>query len=240
MAASEPGTPPKEATETVETTASEVLVDESVAHELPGEAETVEAPPPKPRFRLHLKLPHLRFPRIRLNPALIRIVLAIVVLLVVVAALTALVWFLLLPLFFRVVLHRAPPTIAIHTPAPRPATPSPSPIPTLMPLPPEAPAVTDGLDPRVVGPFALRLAGVNKLAGKKIVTTAEYHDSDAGQRYFVAIVTSCADLNALWPIKSGKLAQIQGKFNLAEFDRFAFVERYSEGQWGVSTCDNSM
>jgi len=240
MAASEPGTPPKEATETVETTASEVLVDESVAHELPNEAEPVEAPPPKPRFRLKLKFPHLRFPRIRLNPALVHTLIAIVVLLAVVAALAALVWFLLLPLFFRVVLHRAPPTIAIHTPAPRPATPSPSPIPTLMPLPPEAPAVADGLDPRVIGPFALRLAGVNKLAGRKIVTNAEYHDSDAGQRYFVAIVTSCADLTSLWPIKNGKLAQIQAKFNLAEFDRFAFVERYSEGQWGVSTCDNSM
>lgn len=236
----EAGEPPAEAPARIEV---EGAVDDSV-HEAPlvpgPELVFPEPEPPKPRARL--KLPRIRLPhiRIRLNMAIVRVVLALVAVLVFLAALAALTWFLLVPLFFKMVLHRAPPSIAVHTPAPRPATPTPSPVPTLMPLPPEAPHVSDGMDPRVIGPFALRLAGVNKLAGKKIVTEAEFHDSDAGQRYYTAIVSSCKDLLELWPIKGGKLQEIQTKFRLDEFDRFAFVERYSEGQWGLSTCDGSM
>ena len=234
----EAGEPPVEAPARIEV---EGAVDDSVHEPALAAGPELVFPEPearKPRFQL--RLPRLRLPRIRLNKAIVRVILAIVAVLVFLAALAALTWFLLVPLFFKMVLHRAPPAIAIHTPAPRPATPTPSPVPTLMPLPPEAPHVSDGMDPRVIGPFALRLAGVNKLAGKKIVTEAEFHDSDAGQRYYTAIVSSCKDLLALWPIKGGKLEEIQTRFRLDEFDRFAFVERYSEGQWGLSTCDGSM
>jgi hypothetical protein len=82
---------------------------------------------------------------------------------------------------------------------------------------------------------------VNELASKQIVTAAEYHDNDAGQRYYVAIVTSCKDLEALWPIEKGTLAaKVETPLGLRRFDKFAFVERSSEGQWGVATCDNSL
>jgi hypothetical protein len=235
----------------------EGAVDDAV-HELEHAGPELVFPEPEPRKpRFQLKLPHLRLPHIRihLNMAIVRMALVIVVLLAFLAGLLAAIWFFAVPLFFKMVLHRAPPTFAVHTPAPGPPKPTPSPVPTLMPLPPEAPHVSDGLDPRVIGPFAFRLAGVNKLAQEKIgatktvngkpvpnllVAEAEFHDSDAGGRYFTAIVTSCKDLLELWPIKGGKLREVQQKFHLDEFDKFAFVERYSEGQWGLSTCDGSM
>ena len=108
-------------------------------------------------------------------------------------------------------------------------------------LPTDAPIVASEDDPQVVYPFAERLMKVNAMARKKIVTNAEYHDSDAGQRYFVAIVTSCKDLDALWPIKKGVLDErVQQPLRLkSDFATFAFVEYYQQGQWGVASCDGT-
>jgi hypothetical protein len=108
-------------------------------------------------------------------------------------------------------------------------------------LPADAPKIGVDLAPDVIDPFALRLAKVNALAHRMIVTNAEYHDSDAGQRYFTAVVTSCKDLDALWPIKRGVLvAKVEGPLQLkADFPIFAFVEYYQQGQWGVASCDGT-
>jgi hypothetical protein len=108
-------------------------------------------------------------------------------------------------------------------------------------LPSGAPIVGVDNDPEVVYPFAERLMKVNEMAHKRIVTNAEYHDTDAGQRYFVAIVTSCKDLDALWPIKKGVLMEkVEGPLRLkADFDIFSFVEYFQQGQWGVSSCDGT-
>ena len=254
----ETGEPPAEIpAETPARIEVEGAIDDAV-HEVEHTGPDLVFPEPEPRKpRFQLKLPRLRLPavRIRLNMAIVRMVLVIAVLLAFLAGLVAAIWFFAIPLFFKVVLHRAPPTLAVHTPPPGPPKPTPSPVPTLMPLPPEAPHVSDSMDPRVIGPFALRLADVNKLAQEKIgatktvngkqvpnliVTEAEFHDSDAGGRYYTAIVTSCKDLLELWPVKGGKLYEVQQKFHLDEFDKFVFVERSSEAQWGLSTCDGSM
>lgn len=110
-------------------------------------------------------------------------------------------------------------------------------------LPSNAPKTlsTADNDPEVVYPFAKRLMQVNKLAGKQIVTNAEYHDSEAGQRYFVAVVTSCKDLDAIWPIKRGVLeAKVEGPLHLkTDFSIFSFVEYFQQGQWGVASCDGT-
>lgn len=107
--------------------------------------------------------------------------------------------------------------------------------------PPGAPKVEADLDPDTVDPFAVRLAKVNLLAHKTIVTNAEYHDSANGQRYFTAVVTSCKDLNALWDIKRGVLAaKVEGPLALkADFPIFSFVEYGQAGQWGVISCDGT-
>ena len=108
-------------------------------------------------------------------------------------------------------------------------------------LPANAPKIGADLDPEVIYPFAKRLTQVNGLAHKVIVTNAEYHDSDAGQRYFTAVVTSCKDLNAIWPIKRGLLdTKVEAPLHLkADFPTFAFVEYYQQGQWGVAACDGT-
>jgi hypothetical protein len=199
-----------------------------------------EPEPRKPRFKLNFTFPRIGMPRIRIPAAVLHTVLALSILFAVVAAIAALIWFLAVPLFFRMVLQKTPPPLMPRAAATRPPTPRPSPSPTLMPLPPEAPDVDKSLDPLVEGPFAFRLADVNRAAGRKIVTYAEYHDSDAGQRYYTAIVTSCKDLLALWPLQNGSLARMTLKFHLDEFERFVFVERFSEGQWGLSSCDETM
>lgn len=207
-----------------------LVVDESA---LELELPEPEPPPKKKRgFPLHFKLPRIR---IHVSAARLKLVLFVLLALAVVGGIAAAIWFLAVPLFFRVVLHRAPPVVALHaSPAPKP-----SPTPTFAPLPAEAPAITDGLDMATIYPFAKRLALVNRLAGRKIVTTAEFHDSDAGARYYTAIVTSCNDLTSMWPIKNGSLDKITARFRLADFDKFVFVQRDSEGQWGMISCDGS-
>ena len=102
-----------------------------------------------------------------------------------------------------------------------------------------APVIGEGLDPAAIDPFDLRLAKVNEMAHKMIVTHAEYHDSDNGTRYFVAVVTSCKDLNALWPIDKGVLAtKVEDPLRLkSDFATFSFVEYFQNGQWGVESCE---
>jgi hypothetical protein len=112
---------------------------------------------------------------------------------------------------------------------------------TPAPLPSDAPktlAAADN-DPAVIDPFAKRLMTVNQMAHKMLVTNAEYHDSDDGTRYFIAIVTSCKDLNALWPIDKGVLAtKVEGPLRLKDdFATFSFVEYFQQGQWGVQSCE---
>jgi hypothetical protein len=121
--------------------------------------------------------------------------------------------------------------------------PAAKPTPTHKPLvlPSDAPKVGVDNDPEVVYPFAERLMKVNAMAHKMIVTNAEYHDSDAGQRYYVAIVTSCKDLDAIWSIKRGVLeSKVEGPLGLkSDFQIFSFVEYFQQGQWGVSSCDGT-
>jgi hypothetical protein len=123
------------------------------------------------------------------------------------------------------------------------AAPGPKATPTHKPmvLPSGAPIVDAASDPTVVYPFAERLMKVNAMAHKQIVTHAEYHDSDSGQRYFVGVVTSCKDLDAIWSIKKGVLeSKVEGPLRLkSDFDIFSFVEYFQNGQWGVSSCDGT-
>jgi hypothetical protein len=109
-------------------------------------------------------------------------------------------------------------------------------------LPSDAPKISAELDPEVIDPFALKLAKVNAMAHKIIVTNAEYHDTDGGQRYFIGVVTSCKDLEALWSIKRGVLqSKVEGPLGLKnDFPIFAFAEYFQQGQWGVSACDNTI
>jgi hypothetical protein len=142
-------------------------------------------------------------------------------------------------LYWRGMIFQAPKTVAAKPGAPAKATPSPAPL----VLPSDAPktlSATDN-DPQVVNPFAKRLMKVNAMAHRMIVTNAEYHDTDAGQRYFVAVVTSCKDLDAIWPIKKGVLMnKVEAPLQLkAEFSIFSFVEYYQQGQWGVGSCDGT-
>ena len=98
-----------------------------------------------------------------------------------------------------------PPKVAATKAPSAPKKPVASATPTYVPiaLPADAPKIGANLEARVVYPFAKRLAEVNRLAKKMIVTVAEYHDSDAGQRYFTAVVTSCKELDEIWPIARG-------------------------------------
>ena len=123
------------------------------------------------------------------------------------------------------------------------ATSKPSAKPSYTPiaLPANAPKLGVDLDPGAIYPFAARLAQVNKLAHAMLVTNAEYHDNDAGQRYFTAVVTSCKALNARWPIARGVLySKVIEPLHLRDdFTTFAFVEYFSQGQWGLSPCDGT-
>ena len=230
MASTEPDSKAPEAAEPAAPAEPLPLVVDDSALEL-------ELPEPEPPKKRSFTFPRIKLPRIRIHvsAARLKLVLFVVLGLAVVAGIAAAIWLLLVPLFFRVVLHRAPPTVAVQA-SPKP---KPSPTPTFAPLPADAPAITDGMDLPTVYPFARRLALVNRLAGRKIVTVAEFHDSDAGQRYYTAIVTSCKDLESLWPIKTGRLDEITARFRLADFDKFVFVQRDSEGQWGMISCDGS-
>lgn len=109
-------------------------------------------------------------------------------------------------------------------------------------LPSNAPKISPELDPEVIDPFALKLAKVNAMAHKIIVTNAEYHDTDGGQRYFIGVVTSCKDLDAIWSIKRGVLSsKVEGTLGLkSDFPIFAFAEYFQQGQWGVAACDNTI
>jgi hypothetical protein len=145
-------------------------------------------------------------------------------------------------LYWRGMIFQAPKTVAAKPGAPgAPAKVTPSPAPLVLPSDaPKTLSATDN-DPQVVNPFAKRLMKVNAMAHRMIVTNAEYHDTDAGQRYFVAVVTSCKDLDAIWPIKKGVLMnKVEAPLQLkAEFSIFSFVEYYQQGQWGVGSCDGT-
>ncbi len=106
-------------------------------------------------------------------------------------------------------------------------------------MPSGAPVIGADLDPEAIDPFDVRLAKVNQMAHKMIVTNAEYHDSDDGTRYFIAVVTSCKDLNALWPVDKGVLAsEVEEPLHLkSDFATFSFVEYFQQGQWGVQSCE---
>lgn len=108
--------------------------------------------------------------------------------------------------------------------------------------PTAAPKFDPALDPDAIDPFVVRLAKVNVMAHKRIVTDAEYQDNDGGQRYFLAIVTSCKELNAIWPIKKGVLqAKVEGPLQLKDdFSIFSFGEFQQSGQWGVVSCDGTI
>jgi hypothetical protein len=133
-----------------------------------------------------------------------------------------------------------PKTAVAKTGAPAPK-PTKSHVPLV--LPSDAPKTLSAADndPDVIYPFAKRLMKVNEMAHKAIVTNAEYHDTDSGQRYFVAVVTSCKDLDAIWPIKRGILeSKVEGPLGLkADFPIFSFVEYFQQGQWGVGSCDGT-
>ncbi len=158
---------------------------------------------------------------------IIRAVLAVVVLAVVVVGV----------LYWRGMIFRpAPKTASTTAGAPKAkATGTPAPLPSDAP---KTLAAADN-DPAVIDPFAKRLMTVNTMAHKMLVTNAEYHDSDDGTRYFVAVVTSCKDLNALWPIDKGVLAEkVEGPLRLkSDFATFSFVEYFQQGQWGVQSCE---
>ncbi|HEV8021467.1 MAG TPA: hypothetical protein VGP41_09415 [Candidatus Lustribacter sp.] len=108
--------------------------------------------------------------------------------------------------------------------------------------PATAPKFDPALDPDAIDPFVVRLAKVNAMARKMIVTNAEYQDNDGGQRYFLAIVTSCKELNEIWPIKKGVLqAKVEGPLALKDdFSIFSFGEFQQSGQWGVVSCDGTI
>ncbi len=145
-------------------------------------------------------------------------------------------------LYWRGMIFHAPKVVAAKPGAPAvPGKPTPSPAPLV--LPSDAPKTLSAADndPQIVNPFAQRLMKVNAMAHRMIVTNAEYHDTDAGQRYFVAVVTSCKDLDAIWPIKKGVLmSKVEGPLQLkTDFSIFSFVEYFQQGQWGVGSCDGT-
>jgi|GEM_PF-3914292 hypothetical protein len=159
--------------------------------------------------------------------SIIRVVLAVVVVAIVAGGV----------LYWRGIIgHPSAKTASASTKAPsaKPAAPT-----KPFVAPPDAPVIGADLDPVAIDPFDARLAKVNQLAHKMIVTNAEYHDSDDGTRYFVAIVTSCKDLNALWPIDKGVLAgKVEDPLRLkSDFATFSFVEYFQQGQWGVQSCE---
>ncbi len=161
---------------------------------------------------------------------IIRAVLAVVVIAVVVGGV----------LYWRGIIGRpAAKTASTTAPGAKASGAKPSASATPFVTPSGAPVVGADLDPAAIGPFDLRLEKVNQMAHKRIVTNAEYHDSDDGTRYFVAIVTSCKDLNAIWPIDKGVLAEkVEGPLRLkSDFATFSFVEYFQQGQWGVQSCE---
>jgi hypothetical protein len=131
---------------------------------------------------------------------------------------------------------QSPPTVGAARPA---AGATPKPMPSLPAMAPDFNAAD--FDPTVVYPFAKRLLKVNEMAHKRIVTNAEFHDSDDGDRYYTAVVTSCKDLDALWSISKGVLAaKVEQPLHLKEdFPTFTFVEYFQQGQWGVLSCDGT-
>jgi hypothetical protein len=137
-------------------------------------------------------------------------------------------------LYWRGIIGHSVRTASASVPGPKPTA---SAKPFVAPS--TAPIIGEGLDPAAIDPFDLRLAKVNEMAHKMLVTHAEYHDSDGGTRYFVAVVTSCKDLNALWPIDKGVLAtKVEEPLHLkSDFATFSFVEYFQNGQWGVESCE---
>jgi hypothetical protein len=103
---------------------------------------------------------------------------------------------------------------------------------------PDDPDFDPTQDPSAIVPFVQRLERVNEMAGKKLVINAMYRDNSGGDRYFLAVVTSCQELNRLFP--PTKLAEnVEEPLRLADdFPTFAFVEYDSDGQWGVGPCGN--
>lgn len=131
----------------------------------------------------------------------------------------------------------------LHVPVRLASAPKPAPSKTRAPFVPPAGAPKFDLtsDPEAIDPFVVRLAKVNAMARRPIVKYAEYEDTDGGQRYFLAIVTSCKDLNAIWPITKGVLQEkVEAPLQLKnDFSIFSFAEYYSNGQWGVQSCDGT-
>lgn len=133
----------------------------------------------------------------------------------------------------------------LHLPAHTAAAPRPAATKSARPFvpPPGAPKFDplQNKEADAIDPFVARLAKVNAMAHRQLVTFAEYEDTDGGQRYFLAIVTSCKDLNALWPINKGVLMEkVEGPLQLkTDFSIFSFAEYYSNGQWGVQSCDGT-
>jgi hypothetical protein len=164
---------------------------------------------------------------------IIRIALAVVVVAVIAAGV----------LYWRGIIFHAPKTVAAAKPG-APAEPGkPKPTPTPLVLPSDAPKTLSAADndPAVINPLAQRMMKVNAMAHRMLVTNVEYHDTDAGQRYFVAVVTSCKDLDAIWPIKKGVLmSKVEAPLQLkTDFQIFSFVEYFQQGQWGVGSCDGT-
>jgi hypothetical protein len=158
--------------------------------------------------------------------SIIRVVLAVVVVAVVAGGV----------LYWRGIIGHPAKTASSTAAAPKTkATATPGPLPSDAP---KTLAAADN-DPAVIDPFAKRLMTVNQMAHKPLVTNAEYHDSDNGTRYFIAVVTSCKELNALWPIDKGVLAEkVEGPLRLkSDFATFSFVEYFQQGQWGVQSCE---
>jgi len=133
----------------------------------------------------------------------------------------------------------------LHLPTQTASAPRPAPTKTRAPFVPPAGAPkfdpTTNKEADAIDPFVVRLAKVNAMAHRPIVKFAEYEDTDGGQRYFLAIVTSCKELNAIWPINKGVLQQkVEGPLQLKDdFSIFSFAEYYSNGQWGVQSCDGT-
>lgn len=123
-------------------------------------------------------------------------------------------------------------------------TPKPTPKPTVDPMiaveatlhGPNDPDFDTTQDPDAIVSFVRRLERVNEIAGKKLVINAMYRDNNGGDRYYLAVVTSCDELNHIFP--PAKLAQrIEEPLRLADdFATFAFVQYDSDGQWGVASC----
>jgi len=79
-----------------------------------------------------------------------------------------------------------------------------------------------------------RAAGQGEPDGApQIVKFAEYEDTDGGQRYFLAIVTSCKDLNAICQSTRVLQQKVEGRCSSKRLSIFSFAEYYSNGQWAT-------